>query len=250
MGQHPKHPYGSTPFGLTEDVLIVQKASTLQPGNGDGPVVTLVGTPTPGNVLIAFFGTCLGAASYMIPPVGWTLGGSEMVGGQGSNNLWMGWAYRVIQPGDGKSYTFAYQVIGSYSGAAFVYELAGIAYVGTVLTYLSNGDTDNTGGLTLGFSNPTTPLNKCAFICWGAFSIVQMVSSDVTWLPNTGSIPPGDLAADTTLGSVNPQIGSYGIDIQGKNIANPLAYDFTFNPAKISSFNELVAGFEIVLSIP
>lgn len=119
----------------------VTKAQAAVSGSGatGTTVLTLGSAPTPGNLLLALIGNSGG--STITPPAGWTQIGTTTV-----NSCAAAAYYRVVQTGDGASYTFT---TSTNNGQGFLVELAGAASgAPTRATSIGTSTAPTTGSLT------------------------------------------------------------------------------------------------------
>ena len=112
---------------------IVQSAASSYVNSGSASfTVTLSSSPTVGNTLLAFYGGLPGTVNGASPPSGFSvIKNTTQANSVGINQLQVGIASRVVQSGDGTTYTFTGSGgSASYGMGAVVYEISGANFIG------------------------------------------------------------------------------------------------------------------------
>ena len=125
--------------------IVQSAASSYVASNSASFTVTLGSSPTVGNTLLAFYGGLPGTATGASPPSGFSvIKNTTQANTGGVNQVQVGVASRVVQSGDGTTYTFTGPGGASVYGiGAVVYEISGANFIGF---NVAQGNASSVGG--------------------------------------------------------------------------------------------------------
>ena len=125
--------------------IVQSAASSYVASNSASFTVTLGSSPTVGNTLLAFYGGLPGTATGASPPSGFSvIKNTTQANTGGVNQVQVGVASRVVQSGDGTTYTFTGPGGASVYGiGAVVYEISGANFIGF---NFAQGNASSVGG--------------------------------------------------------------------------------------------------------
>ena len=125
--------------------IVQSAASSYVASNSASFTVTLSSSPTVGNTLLAFYGGLPGTINGASPPSGFSvIKNTTQANSVGINQLQVGIASRVVQSGDGTTYTFTGSGGSSgYGIGGVVYEISGANFIGF---NVAQGNASSVGG--------------------------------------------------------------------------------------------------------
>ena len=125
--------------------IVQSAASSIVAANSASFTVTLSSSPTVGNTLFAFYGGLPGTPTGASPPSGFSvIKNTTQSNSVGVNQVQVGIASRVVQSGDGTTYTFTGPGGPSiYGMGAVVYEISGANFIGF---NVAQGNASSVGG--------------------------------------------------------------------------------------------------------
>lgn len=201
---------------MASPAVVQSAASTWTVSTSSSFTVTLGSSPTAGNTLIAIYGGLIGVpANTITAPTGFNtiivnnnnlMGNAGLLSGPGTNPLQLSVASRVVQSGDGTTWTFNLSASGSgvstYGVGAVLIEVSncGLITANTIGYFTPTGVTSgDAGGLV---TAPVT--NGDLFI--NAATIFSNQGSGTTWSQASGTT--ASLAQLQAIGSTASLFGS------------------------------------------